>query len=283
VSTEEWVKLYSDHVWAYAGIFAIAATIAPLEPKLYEIDVKSGEKKEKAGHAAVRLLRRPNDSMTGLELLEALVIYLETCGMAYLEVVYEERQKAVGGAVVEEQVQPSELWLIRPDRLTPEPRKDGRGVERYVFQTKKGAKKEYFSPDEIVPFRYFHPLNDWFGLGSVQPAIDDVRQDKQMAQWNLDFFEHGITPEGILQTDKPITPYEMRSLGKQIKSFLSGKGRQVLILGKNLKWQTISLNPKDVEFLEGRRENRQAILAALGVPPVMVGLLEHAKYDNYAR
>jgi len=56
----------------------------------------------------------------------------------------------------------------------------------------------------------------------------------------------------------------------------------VLILGKGMKWETISVNPKDVEFLAGRKENRQAVLAALGVPPVMVGLLEHAKYDNYA-
>jgi len=281
-NTQEWIKVYTDHLWAYAGTFALAATIAPLRPTLVEVDMVTNEEKEVPGHPAVRLLRRPNDSMTGLEMMEALVIYLETCGMGYLEVVYEERERSVGKQVVDTTERPSELWLVRPDRLTPEPRKDGRGVQRWVFQTKKGAKKEYFGPDEIIPLRYFHPLNDWFGLGSLQPAIDDVRQDQQMAKWNLDFFEHGITPEGLLYTDKPITPYEMRSLGKQIKAFLAGKGRQVLILGKNLKWQTVSLNPKDVEFLEGRRENRQAILAALGVPPVMVGLLEHAKYDNYA-
>ena len=281
-NTEDWIQLYADHVWAYAGIYAIASTIAQLEPTLKKRDKETGELEEVKSHKILDLLNRPNDQTVGYDLFESLVVYLETCGDAYWETVWGTETTMMGKQEVEARSFPVELWPINPKRLTPEPAKDGHGVAQYVFQMKKFARKEYFRPDQIVPFHYHHPNKDWFGLGSLQPAIDDIRQDKQMAMWNLDFFEHGITPEGLLTTDERMTQKEMEDLGKQVKQFLAGKGRVVLMLSRGLKWQTVSLNPKDVEFLLGRKENRQAILAALGVPPIKVGLLEHAKYDNYA-
>jgi len=74
--------------------------------------------------------------------------------------------------------------------------------------------------------------------------------------------------------------HQAEDIAKQVKEFLMG-GRRVLILGKGMEWQTVSVDPKDTDFLKGRQENRGALLAALGVPPVKVGLLDNAKYDNY--
>jgi len=279
--TEEWIEQYTNHVWAYAAIFAIATTIGQLRFKLQRRDKATGELEEVPSHPILDLLHDPNNSMTGFDLLENTVVYLETCGDSYWEIVYERRTTTAAGKVISRTNNPAELWPVRPDRMTPEPRKDGKGINRYVYQVKSYARKHYFSPEQIVPIHYFHPLRDWTGMGSIQPAVDDLRQDKQMAKWNLDFFEHGVTPEGLISTDQRMTPKEVQDLGAQIREFLAGKGRKVLILSKNLKWQTISVSPKDVEFLDGRKENRQAILAAMGVPPVKVGLLENAKYSNY--
>lgn len=276
-----WIELYTNHVWAYAGIFAIASTIAQLNFKLLKVDKETGDIEEIRNHPILNILKNPNPDITGFDLLEALVIYLETSGNEYFEIVYETKSKSLNGKTIAASKEPIELWPIRPDRITPKPRKDGKGIDYYEFQNQKYAKKYKFNPKNILPFSYFNPMKDWFGMGSLQPTVNELQLDKQMVAWNLDFFRHGTTPEGLLRTDKRLTPKEVKDLGEQIKQFLSGKGRTVLILSKGLEWQTVSVDPKDIEFLAGRKENRQAILAALGVTPVKVGLLENAKYDNY--
>ncbi|KKN89802.1 hypothetical protein LCGC14_0236500 [marine sediment metagenome] len=279
-NAEQWIKLYVDHVWAYAGVFAIASTIAQLDIKMRLIG-KGGQEDVKE-HPALDLLNRPNELQTRYDLMEALVIYLETSGDSYWEVVQKKTTTTIGKQEIIKK-QPVELYTIPSYRLRPVPKKpSGHGIDHYVYQQKNRAKKDKFRPDQIVPFHYFHPLKDFEGQGSLMAAIEEIKQDKQMSAWNLDFFLHGVTPEGLISTEQRMTPNEVEKLGEDIREFLGGKGRKVLILSKNLKWQTISVNPKDIDFLKGRAENRQAILAVLGVPPIKVGLLEHAKYDNYS-
>ena len=278
---EEWLKLYTRHTWTYAGIFAISSVIARLPRLLVKVNRKTGDRDTISDHAVTQLLEYPNPQMTGYDWLEMLVIHLESCGNAYSEISYETREVKQGDATVSSKRTPLELWTVRPDYLAPVPRKDGGGTDHWVFQVKKYRRKKIFQVDQILPFGYADPLDPLFGMGSLQPAVDDLRQDLAMTKWNLDFFEHGLTPQGIFRTEKSLQPYEAKEVAAQIREFLLGDQRRVLVLGKGMEWQTVSTDPKDVEFLAGRAENRQSVLAAMGVPPVKVGLLEHAKYDNY--
>jgi len=278
---EEWLKLYTDLVWAYAGIFAIASTVAQLEPQLFSRNRKTGEETEISSHKVLDVLHKPNPDMTGYQLKESLMVYLETTGNAYWELAYEDTATTVGDKVVKRETEPYEFWPLRPDRVTPVPKETGHGIDHWKYQIKSVGEPKTFRPDQIVKFEYFNPTKDWFGQGGLFAAVNDILQEQQMQTWNLDFFRHGAVPEGIMTTDKMMNRTEMERLGEDIEKYLKGEGRTVLILSKNMKWETISVNPKDIDFLAGRKENRQAILAALGVPPVKVGLLEHAKYDNY--
>lgn len=277
---QEWIEIYKKHVWAYAGIFAIASTIAKLPRMLVEVNRETGDREEKRNHELLNLIDYPNPVTTGYDWLEREVIHLESCGNAYTEIVRGTEETRQAGKTVKATEKPTELWAIRPDMLTPVPAKDGNGLAHWIFQVKKWGKKKIFQVDEILPFGYTDPTQVLFGLGSLQPALDDLRQDVAMAAWNLDFFENGLTPQGVFQTDQTLQPKQAEDIADQVKDFLLG-GRRVLILGRGMKWQTISVDPKDVDFANGRSDNREAILAGLGVPPVKVGLLEHAKYDNY--
>ena len=279
----DWISVYTDHVWAYAGIYAVANTIAQLGWCMYRQE-PGGEPEEVDSHPVLDLLSYPNEDTTGYDQMEALVVYLETVGIAYWEIVDAQKEKQIAGQPVAfSEPYPGELWNIRPDWLTPVPAKDGKGIDHYEFQTRKHARKRPFPKDHIVPFRYFHPMGDLLGLGSLMPALDDLRQDKQMAAWNLDYFEHGTVPEGVFTTpEKTITRVDMDNLSNQLKQFVEGKGRTNLILSHGLEYKQAGTARKDVDYRDGRSDNRQSILAAIGVPPVKVGLLEHAKYDNYA-
>jgi SPP1 gp7 family putative phage head morphogenesis protein len=56
------------------------------------------------------------------------------------------------------------------------------------------------------------------------------------------------------------------------------KAGRVAILEGGAKWQNMSLNSKQLEFLDGRRMNREEILGALGVPKTIVSLTDDLNY-----
>lgn len=282
----DWLKVYTDHVWAYAGVYSIAATVAQIASAEGGFSLRKrapgGEWMDVPAHPLLTLLRHPNPDMTCYDLFEGLSVSAECTGEAFWELVWKTAGARSGnGRIINPKRRIAEVWPVRSDRMSPVPRKDGKGIDHFVFQLRSHAKKHGFRPDQVFWFRYHNPVEDWGGLGSLQAAVDAIRADKQMAKWNLDFFSQGVVPAGVISTPNRLLKSQMGLIREQVRQFLSGKGRRILILGDDLQWKQMSLSQEDMEFLEGRREARQEILAALGVPPCKVGLLEHAKYDNY--
>ena len=271
-TTDDWIALYSQLVAIYTGIFAISSSIASLPLKLKKIDRVSGEEEDISTHDVLTLLEKPNESSTRYDLMEATITYLESSGLAYWEIVKDR----VGEFEI-----PSELYPIRPSRLTPIPDEDGKKIKGYVFQVKKYTKKVDFNADDIIPFRYFHPTEDWAGLSALEPAFGSIQLDKQMETWNLNFFKEGTAIEGIFRTDQILNVADIKSVNKMVRDMIVGRGRTVPVLGKGLSFQPIRLGPKDIDFGGGQKNNATRILSALGVPPTRAGMLEHATYDNY--
>ena len=60
-----------------------------------------------------------------------------------------------------------------------------------------------------------------------------------------------------------------------------GNAFKTPVLPKGLKYQSMGMAPRDIQFLLQRRLNQSELLAVFGVPPVKVGLVAEAKYNNY--
>jgi HK97 family phage portal protein len=273
-NTADWINLYSRDPWTYAGCKAIAQTIAGLKMRLKKTTYSKDKKKKSVEyieqHPILELLDMPNETSTFFDLFEELSVYLDTVGTNYWEIVYNKAGE------------PYELYNMRPDRVTLNPRKDGRGVKNYTYQVKKYGNKSLLEPKYVIQFKYFSPLNDYYGLGSIQPAVDEIWLDHKMVLWNQHYFENG-TIEGILTTDKTLTKNDIHDI-KNIWNQGAGNsrtGRRTPVIGKGIKYEHIGAKPTDVDFLSGRKDNRSTILSVLRVPPVKVGLLENAQYDNY--
>ena len=277
----DWLELYTQHVWTYVAVYSVANTIAKLKLQLWKKNKITGAIEKVEGHRILELLERPNKDMCRYDLMESLVTFLELAGNAYWEIVYATQTTSVDGKTIRQKKTPDELYNIRPDRLSPVPKKDNKEIDHYVFQTKPNARKKEIPVEEVVPFEYFNPIRDWFGLGAIQPAKEEILQDLNMIKWNKDFFEGGVIPQGVLTTELPINKVDQTDLNEQLKQFLIGKGRKILLLSRGLKFEQVSVNPKDLDFLKGRDDNKHAVLAAEGVPPVMAGIMDNAKYANY--
>ncbi len=57
-------------------------------------------------------------------------------------------------------------------------------------------------------------------------------------------------------------------------------GRPLLLEG-GLDWKSMSLTPKDMDFIEAKHVAAREIALALGVPPMLLGIPGDNTYSNY--
>jgi phage portal protein BeeE len=109
-------------------------------------------------HPLLDLLARPNPRQEGAAFLEAVCAHLLLAGNAYIEAV------TVEGAV-------RELYALRPDRMRVVPGADG-WPEAYDYAI--GARSVRFDQNAPLPpilhLTQFHPLDDHYGLSSLEAA-----------------------------------------------------------------------------------------------------------------
>ncbi len=112
-------------------------------------------------HPLARLLARPNPEQTGIELLEAFYGHLQVSGNAFMEVARLESAA------------PSELYVLRPDRMSVVPGADGWPIG---WEHRAGADVRRFERDPvsgdapILHLKLFHPADDWYGLSPMEAA-----------------------------------------------------------------------------------------------------------------
>ena len=54
-----------------------------------------------------------------------------------------------------------------------------------------------------------------------------------------------------------------------------------MLLDGGLRWQEMSLSPKDMDFLEARHAASRDVAQAFGVPPQLLGIPGDNTYSNY--
>ena len=270
---EDYAQEYEKAIWVFACIRAISSGLASLPWIIEKREKITGSGYHWApvyDHPAVSVLEFPNEMQTWKDLIEGLGIYLEISGDGFIEIA-----RAAGRA--------KELYLMRPDRVSVVPAKDGSGIEGYVFQVKKYAKKKNLPKEDVLYLSYFNPLNDWQGLAPEVPATDSIILDEYTRRYNKSFFKNNATPAGFLHTDQPLSEEMAQKLQTMWAQQFQGmdQAHKTAVLTSGLQYTALGTSPKDMDFPGQRRMVREEVLAAFGVPPVMVGLLEHAKYNNY--
>jgi len=279
----EYCGLYQSLAWVYASVFAVASGLAVVPWEIWDGEVGKGKKLNEE-HEVVKLFNDPNDEMTWFDLIEATVTYLELAGDCYWEIVRPKISEQISKATGNPAGKPKQLFALRPSRVTIRPRKDGKGVEQYVWKLSPYSKNIIkFDPWQIVHFLYFNPMDDWYGLSPLSAAAMSVQSELYTIEYNQGFFQRDATPQGYLATDQVITPEQAKKIGNDWRKNLSGSNNKykIPVMPKGLMFHTIGVNARDMQFLNQRMYNREEILSVFGVPPVKVGLLDKAKYDNY--
>ena len=89
-------------------------------------------------------------------------------------------------------------------------------------------------------------------------------------------FRNGIRPSGVYQTATKMTPEQRVEIEEHLAKRHAGaiNAGRPMVLGFDLKWEQLTINPNDAQMIESRSFSVEEICRFFGVPPFMVGSTE---------
>ncbi len=105
--------------------------------------------------------------------------------------------------------------------------------------------------------------------------------------WNKALLDNAARPSGALvykgEGGQNLSEEQFERLRDELQANFSGAanaGRPLLLEG-GLTWQTMSLSPKDMDFLQLKHGAAREIALAFGVPPMLLGIPGDNTYANF--
>ncbi len=240
--------------------------------------VVQGDKNGKVANKLQELLHYPNPSMGASEFFEAVYAYKLISGNAYVQAVRSGDGMA------------QELFTLRPDRVAVIA---GGSCMPAGYRYSVRDKVTDFKVDrlsgqsDILHLKNFHPLDDWYGLSSIEAAAYSIDQHNQAGEWNQALLQNGARPSGALivkngSENGYLSEEQYNRIKNQIEEAHSGAanaGRPLLLEG-GLEWKEMSLSPKDMDFLNVKNSAARDIALAFGVPAQLLGIPGDNTYSN---
>lgn len=252
--------MYSREPWIYVCATKIARTLSSIPFKIY----KKGTDEEIMNHPIEVLMKRGGQIQDGKSLFWGGYADLILGGNFFI--VTDENYKNLAHVPVE---------LVSIKNAPPQ---DSRmGLQKIIIYDPLAVQQK-----KEVDFRYVihlklpNPSNPWYGLSPFAAAARPILLDRYKNEYEMAFYLRGATNSGVIETTEDMTRSRMERLMSTFEQAFTGKRNwwRTLFLPKGSKWVTTSLSMKEMDHLEGLRENRNTILAVLGIPPAMVGLTE---------
>lgn len=225
--------------------------------------------------AALALVQRRS---AGQSLVETLAAHILLHGNGYVQIAH--------GA----DGQPAQLYALRPDRVSIEPDAQGWPMA-YLYRagerTLRYASEDAAGRTAIIHLKALHPADDHYGLGCLGAAAGAVAIHNAATVWNKALLDNAARPSGALIYDPGdgavLSSDQYDRLKAELAQAFQGAdnaGRPMLLEG-GLQWQSLSLSPADMNFVELKAAAARDIALALGVPPVLVGLPGDGTYSNH--
>lgn len=236
-----------------------------------------GELVERADTPLQALLARPNPRQAGRDLLEAVYGHLLIAGNAYVEAV------SVAGSV-------RELHVLRPDRMRVVPGADG-WPEAWDYAVGGRSVRFRGEPGRIPPILHlstFGPLDDHYGFPPIEAAQVSLDVHNAASAWAKSLLDNSARPSGALvyapKDGGNLSDDQYQRLKQELEEGYQGArnaGRPLLLEG-GLDWKAMSHSPRELDFIEAKREAAREIALAFGVPPMLLGIPGDNTYSNYA-
>lgn len=269
---EDYLKAYQGY--PYTAITAIAQETASIELKLFSIKYVREEPviEEIYVHPALSVLQSCNPMMTSYELFESTQVYLELVGEAFWVVLRDGKGE------------PQEIYPIRPDwvSVVPDPVKI---IAEYIyypggaFLPNQGV---HIPVENMIPFKYFNPLNPYRGKGTVQAGAMAIDIQQFANEWNRNFFFNSAQPGMVFTSDKKYSESAIKRFVEQWQSSYGGRqnSHKVAFLSGGFKVEKVTQGAQELDFVEQQKVMRDDVLAVFKTPKTILGLTDDVNRAN---
>lgn len=259
--TRAQMATYESVSTLHAIVNSISTAVASTRWHLYKTH-RSGDpakRKEVTKHPALQVWNRPNPHQTRMQFVRAQQQHLELAGEACWIVGRPE------GLDI-----PTELWLARPDRMTPVPHPTD-FLSGWVYTSPDGEQVP-LDVNEVLQPKYPNPLDPYRGLSPVPSAMIDLEAAQLAAQWNLNFFHNSAQPGGVIEVPRALTDPEFNQMRDRWAETHKGvaNAHRVAIL-EHGKFVSTGYSMRDMEFVGLRGLSSEIIREAFAYPKPMLG------------
>lgn len=264
---EEFLMTYEKYVWVYAAVYAIASSGAKVPFKIYHLKRNEQRGDEVLDGPVWNLFNRPNPFQSAYDFQEAVLSSMELSGNAFIE---------KGGADMKLPVQ---MYLLRPDwvKVLPSAKTLVAGYEYNV-----NGSYIKFTPEQICHIKYFHPRSELYGMSPIQAGSNSLVLDFYTMKYQKNFFKQGAMMNTYVTVPKALGEKEFQRFKEQLRADYAGVDRAHMIgvFDNDAELKELGTDPQKFLLDKQRGMNRDEVLATFGVPPVMVGLLDSATFNN---
>lgn len=288
---------YKEHVWTYSCISAKATAIKNV-PFLIVKDAKDNQGRARAQMREIRaipakyryqitaeeltkrgfdiietgpafdLFSNPNPIMTRAQLWESWIVLMDLFGAAFWIL------EGGNGAVSENQF-PVEIWPCKPEEF--EPKFDDAGNLIKWRRVPFGRRQEkIFDLWQVIWFHRYNPYEELTGLAPYEAVKKAASQDYKAQVFNEAFFDNSADPGGILKVKDFLDPEQSKSMLREWNDKHKGasKGEKTALLQGGAEYDRNPRTHVDMQFLDGRKWNRDETFAAFGTPKMMASIYE---------
>ena len=251
VPVDEIAALQLSTVWACVSLICDGVGMLPLHT--YR-DV--GDVRQPISDPAV--ITRPHAELTLFDWISRMLWALLMRGNAFAWIIERDARGV-----------PLQLLPLHPDEVRPF-RQDG--VLRYRVGTNLSNSVTVEAIDMMhVRGLQVPGINSVLGLSPIEHARQMVGLGLAAQEFGGKFFGQGATPSGLLWTDQKLDLDTAKQYQDQWEESHGNRNRKTAVLGGGLKWEAVTLNAEQSQFLQTRGFSRSEIAGWFRVPPNLVG------------
>jgi len=262
------------NAWVYRCLHIIAQNIAsvPLRVMRRMPDGTSepvDPRKNEVADRVLRLIQKPNAHMSGTDLIQAIVTWLNV-REALVWMMWEPRRERTPKPESPDAVRrlglPSALYLLPAHR-----------VVKWLME---GSLMSYMVPGvgleipawQVVRMGYYNPKEELRGLSPLSVAYQNADTDYAIELYHANMFERGLKLSGVLTINGPVSDEKFERYRAYLEQFAGvGNAHAVMLMDSQASFINMSTQPKDMDFQTLAEYNRNKISAAFGVPRFMLG------------
>lgn len=147
-------------------------------------------------------------------------------------------------------------------------------------QTTKNPFDSRVIPNEIIHYKKYSPVDNYYGVPEVVSAIDAIAGNRFATQYNIEYFENKAVPRYIVKTKGVRLSLEQKEELAKFFESLKGVHHRVLIFPlpnsekSDLILEPVETGKQEASFTDYTKVNVQTILARHRVPLNRLGVTE---------